>query len=136
MTGSDKRSTLEFLNDSKMPSPPFPASHMVLDDNYVFVSGLVAADIVGEDDPAMGDVAAETRVVLSEVCRMLETVGCEMDRIVRVDVHLANLDDMEVMNTSYREFFSSERFPSRTTTESSHLAGGSRVEFTLLARHP
>lgn len=133
MPSSDKRSTLEFLNDGKRP-PPFPASHIVLDDNYVFVSGLVAADIASEDDPAMGDVIAETRLVLSEVCQMLESVCCGMDRIVRVDVHLAKLDDIEDMNTSYREFFSSERFPARTTTESPHLAGGSRVEFTVLAR--
>lgn len=126
--------TLEFRNDSELSPPPFPGSHMVLDDNYVFVSGLVAADIVDASDPAMGDVAAETRLVLAALRRMLETVGCGMNRVVRADVHLADLDDMEAMNTVYREFFETDRCPTRTCTESPRLFGGSRVEITLLAR--
>lgn len=136
MTDPDERRTPEFRNDSELPPPPFPGSHMVLDDSYVFVSGLVAADIVDDSDPAMGDVAAETRLVLTELRRMLKTVGCGMDRVVRADVHLADLDDIAVMNTVYREFFEADRCPARTCTESPRLFGGSRVEITLLARRP
>lgn len=134
MTDRDEKSTPEFRNDAKLPPPPFPGSHMVLDDNYVFVSGLVAADIVDPNHPAMGDVAAETQLVLDELRRMLETAGCGMNRVVRADVHLADLDDIEVMNKVYSEFFQAGRRPARTCTESPRLFGGSRVEITLLAR--
>ena len=123
----------EFRNDPGLPPPPFPGSHLVLDDRYVFVSGLVAADVAGTAD-RVGDVAAETRVVMTELQRMLETVGCALDRVVRVDVHLADLGEIEAMDAVYREFFAADRYPARTCTESPRLFGGCRVEVTLLAR--
>jgi len=126
----------EHRDDASLPPPPFPGSHMVLDDCYVFLSGLVAADIVDRGDPAMGDAAAETRLVLTELRRMLASTGCGMERVVRADVHLADLRDIGAINAVYREFFEAGRYPARTCTESPRLFGGSRVEITLLARRP
>lgn len=126
----------EHRNDPDLSPPLFPGSHMVLDDNYVFVSGLVAADIVDGSDPVIGDVAAETRLVLDTLHHMLETAGCAMDRVVRADVHLADLQDIDTMNEIYREFFEEGCYPARTCTESPRLFGGSRVEITLLVRRP
>lgn len=136
MTHADKGRPLEFRDDPDLPPPPFPGSHLVLDDDYVFVSGLVAADLIDSDEPVMGDVAAETRLVLTALHRMLVTVGCGLDRVVRADVHLADLGDIDTMNAVYREFFQEGCCPARTCTESPRLFGGSRVEITVLARRP
>jgi 2-iminobutanoate/2-iminopropanoate deaminase len=57
-----------------------------------------------------------------------------MGRIVRVEVHLADLDDFNAMDTAYREFFEAGSYPARTTTESRKLFGDSRVEITCQAR--
>jgi 2-iminobutanoate/2-iminopropanoate deaminase len=65
---------------------------------------------------------------------MLAENAIDMDRIVRVDVHLANFDEFEEMDAVYREFFKEDRYPARTTTESPSLYGGSRVEITCMAR--
>lgn len=134
MADDDKKSPLEHRNDPELPPPTFPGSHMVIDDHYVFVSGLVAADVPGRGDAVIGDAAAETRFVLTELRRMLESVGCSMDRVVRADVHLTDMRDMEAMNEVYRQFFDPEGFPARTCTGSPRLFGDSRVEITLLAR--
>lgn len=134
MTRTDKKHSLEFRNDPDLPEPPFPGSHMVIDDNYIFVSGLVAADVPGRGATIIGDAAAETRFVLTELRRMLETAGCGMDRVVRADVHLVDLVDIDAMNAVYREFFEAGCYPARTCTESPRLFGGCRVEVTLLAR--
>lgn len=136
MTDRDESPAHEFCNDPGLPPPPFPGSHMVIDDNYLFVSGLVAADVPGRGDAVIGDVAAETRFVLTELRRMLESAGCGMDRVVRADVHLVDLDEIETMNAVYSEFFEAGRYPARTCTESPRLFGGSQVEVTLLARRP
>lgn len=136
MTDRKEAPTPVFRNDPDLPAPPFPGSHMVIDDHYVFVSGLVAADVPDRGETVIGDVAAETRFVLTELRRMLQSVGCGMDRVVRADVHLVDLDEIEAMNTVYREFFDEGRRPARTCTESARLFGGSRVEITLLARRP
>ena len=56
-------------------------------------------------------------------------------RVVReAEVHLADLNDFDAMDTAYREFFSPKAYPARTTTESPKLFGGSKVEVTVQAR--
>lgn len=124
---------MEYRNDPDFPAPDFPGSHMVLDDTYLFVSGLVAADL---DNQAVksGDVAAETEQVLLALQCMLESVGSGLDRIVRVDVHLADLSDIRQMDDVYQGFFKAGRYPTRTCTESPHICGGCRVEITVMAR--
>jgi 2-iminobutanoate/2-iminopropanoate deaminase len=82
----------------------------------------------------LGDVGAETRAVLSAIRDTLDEIGLAMDRIVRVEVHLADLDQFDAMDTAYREFFQAGNYPARTTTESKRLFGDSRVEITCQAR--
>jgi 2-iminobutanoate/2-iminopropanoate deaminase len=108
-------------------------SQIVVDDRYVFLSGLVAADFP-EGQKVLGDVKKETRAILTAIRSMLAEMGLDTNRIVRTDVHLANLDDFEQMDGVYREFFEGGRYPARTTTESPKLYEGSRVEITCMAR--
>lgn len=104
-----------------------------MDDHYAFLSGLVAADFP-EGRAVLGNVGAETRAVLTVIRSILAEMELGMDRIVRVDVHLSDLDDFDAMDSAYREFFDLERQPARTTTESRRLFGNSRVEITCQAR--
>ena len=115
------------------PKSEAPYSPVVLDDDYAFLSGLVAADFP-EGQAVLGDVADETRAVLSAIKSILEEIGLDMGGIVRVDVHLVSLDDFDAMDATYREFFEASKYPARTTTESSRLFGGSLVEITCMAR--
>ena len=116
-----------------VPESQAPFSQVVTDDHYAFLSGLVAADF-----PAglavLGDVGAETRAVLGAIRDTLAEIELGMDRIVRVEVHLADLDDFDAMDSAYREFFDAGAYPARTTTESKRLFGDSRVEITCQAR--
>lgn len=116
-----------------VPLSKAPFSQVVMDDHYAFLSGLVAADFP-EGRAVLGDVGAETRAVLTVIRSILAEMELGMDRIVRVDVHLSDLDDFDAMDSAYREFFDLERQPARTTTESRRLFGNSRVEITCQAR--
>ena len=100
-----------------------------MDDRYAFLSGLVAADFP-EGIEVLGDVGAETRAVLNAIGRMLDELDLSRDNMVKVEVHLSELDDFDAMDDAYREFFNPGRFPARTTTESKRLFGGSKVEIT------
>ena len=124
---------LRYVNDPGLPEPTAPFTPMVLDENYVFLSGVVASEIPGGEE-AMGDIAAETRAVMTWILKLLASVGLNMEDVVRSDVHLVEFDDMEGMNTVYATFFEKGHFPARTTTQSDKLAGGARVEITCLAR--
>ncbi len=116
-----------------VPVSKAPFSQVVMDDHYAFLSGLVAADFP-EGLAVLGDVGAETRAVLSAIRDLLAEIELDTDRIVRVEVHLADLDDFNAMDTAYREFFEAGSYPARTTTESRKLFGDSRVEITCQAR--
>ncbi len=124
---------IKTFQPAAVPESQAPFSQVVTDDRYAFLSGLVAADF-----PAglavLGDVGAETRAVLGAIRDTLAEIGLAMDRIVRVEVHLADLDDFDVMDNVYRTFFKVGACPARTTTESRRLFGGSRVEITCQAR--
>jgi 2-iminobutanoate/2-iminopropanoate deaminase len=104
-----------------------------MDDNYAYLAGLVAADYP-EGQLVLGDVGEETHSVMKTIRNMLQEIGLDMDRIVRTDVHLADLDDFDEMDLAYRSFFENEKYPARTTTASPRLFGGSRVEITCMAR--
>ena len=124
---------IRHIQPQSVPGSQAPFSQVVLDDHYAHLSGLVAADFP-EGRAVLGDVAEETRAVLNAIDGMLKEIGLDTGRVVRVDVHLATLDDFDAMDAAYREFFDDGRFPARTTTESPRLFGGSRVEITCMTR--
>ena len=116
-----------------IPESTAPFSQVVLDDLYAYFSGLVAADFA-EGRAVLGDVAAETTSVLNVIAKVLEELGLEMSDIVKAEVHLADLADFDAMDEAYRQCFPPNTTPARTTTESKHLFGDSRVEITIQAR--
>lgn len=106
---------------------------MVLDEQYAFLSGLVAADFPAGLE-VLGDAAAETRAIWTAIGNILDELNLTKERIVKVEVHLADLDDFDAMDAAYREFFEGNAYPARTTTESKRLFGGSKVEITCQVR--
>lgn len=124
---------LKRIQPKAVPRSGAPFSQVVMDDRYAFLAGLVAADFP-QGRSVLGDVRAETRAVLEVIRQILDEIGIGMDRIVRTDVHLADLDDFDAMDEAYRVAFDNGCLPARTTTESRRLFGGSLVEITCQAR--
>ena len=124
---------IRYFQPHAVPKTEAPYSQVVLDENYGYLSGLVAADFP-EGQALLGDVVEETRAVLRTIGQILGEIDLGMDRIVRVDVHLVSLDDFDAMDVAYREFFDDDRYPARTTTESARLFGDSLVEITCMVR--
>ncbi|MGP9798035.1 RidA family protein [Halomonas sp. 86] len=106
---------------------------MVIDDHYVFISGLTVADLSNDHD-AKGDIKEETRLVIRELARMLNQEEGSLADVVRVDIHLADLKDISSMDAIYSEFFGPGCYSARTCTESPSIYGGSRLEITLMAK--
>jgi 2-iminobutanoate/2-iminopropanoate deaminase len=110
-----------------------PFSHVVLDGTYAFLSGVVASDVPGGMD-VRGDIARETECVMAAIRDGLAHVGLDMDRIVRVDVHMTDVGRMAELDQVYARYFRKGAYPARTCTQSAGLAGGSNVEITVMAR--
>ncbi|MGB5327620.1 MAG: RidA family protein [Gammaproteobacteria bacterium] len=121
------------IQPQAVPESDAPFSQVVLDDQYAFLAGLVAADFPAGID-VLGDVAAETRAVLATIGNILEELQLHRENMVKVEVHLADLNDFDAMDAAYREFFAGGAYPARTTTESKRLFGDSKVEITCQVR--
>ena len=124
---------MKYLQPAPVPVSSAPFSQIVVDDLYAHLAGLVAADFP-EGVEVLGDVESETKAVMDAIKTMLSSIDLPMSQIVRVDVHLSNLDDFDAMDRAYRAFFSENKFPARTTTQSDRLFGDSKVEITCMAR--
>ena len=116
-----------------VPVSGAPFSQIVTDDRYAYLAGLVAADFPA-GQAVMGHPGEETTAVMQAISKILNELGLNCSDIVRVDVHLSDLDYFDQMDEAYRSFFEGEEFPARTTTESPRLFGGASVEITVQAR--
>jgi 2-iminobutanoate/2-iminopropanoate deaminase len=98
--------------------------------DYIFLSGM------GPIDPETGErrhgpIASQVRMTLTNVRHMLESAGSSLDRVVRVQVVLADIADMAEMDRVYREFFPVD--PPARTAWSMQLRFGNGCEIECLA---
>ena len=121
------------LDSPRLSPRTSPYSHVVVADRDCFIAGIVAADIPGGEAVA-GDVEAETELVMRTIEGILADHDFGMDDLVRVDVHLLDLDEIHVMDRAYGRYLAPDAMPARTTTQSDKLYGGCRVEITCAAR--
>ena len=96
-----------------VPRPKGPYSPAVRAGEFLYVSGQTPRDLVSGEFRG-GDVATQTRVVLSNVQTVVAQAGGSMSDVVSVTVYLQHADDWGAMNDVYKEFFT-EPFPTRTT---------------------
>jgi 2-iminobutanoate/2-iminopropanoate deaminase len=116
-------------------SPSFPRvlgpySHAVVAGGFVFVAGQAPINPATQEFE-LGDIASETRLELTNLGTILETAGSNLASVVKVSIHLADLEDFDGMNRVYEEFFPVEP-PVRTTTQAI-LRSGRKIEIDCIA---
>jgi 2-iminobutanoate/2-iminopropanoate deaminase len=109
-----------------------PASSMVRGGPFLFVSGLCAVD-PDSGERVRGTTASETRLILSNLQRMLEAAGSSMQQVVKVNVLLHSMLEAVPMNEVYAKFFPDP--PPARTVCGARLPDGCKViiECTALA---
>ena len=121
------RHVVEPINSQKSDLPLSPA---VRGGDFVFVSGIIATD-PATGERAHGTVAAETRQVLRNMGKLLETAGSSLANVVKVNVLIYSMLEYENMNSVYREFFPTD--PPARTVCGVKLIGGHKVEIECIA---
>ena len=121
----------EVISTDKAPAAVGPYSQAVRAGDFVFAAGQVAID------PAAGkliegDVAAQTRQVLTNLSAVLEAAGSSLDSVVKTTVFLKDMGEFRAMNAVYAEFFPSDP-PARSTVEVAALPLGALVEIEVIA---
>jgi 2-iminobutanoate/2-iminopropanoate deaminase len=64
---------------------------------------------------------------------ILEAAGSSLDKVLRCNVYLRDINDFAAMNEVYATYFSAP-FPARTTIQAGALPGGISVEIDCIAR--
>lgn len=109
-----------------------PASSIVRGGPFLYVSGLCAVD-PETGHRVHGTTMSETRVILTNLKRMLEAAGSSMDKVVKVNVLLHSMLEAVPMNDVYAKFFPDP--PPARTVCGARLPDGCKViiECTALA---
>ncbi|HUS07001.1 MAG TPA: RidA family protein [Bryobacteraceae bacterium] len=122
---------IERLNPPNVPVPRNPYSPAVRAGDFLFVSGQGPAD-PATNQMSYGDIAHETRVVLTNIQRILEGCGASLKDVVKCSVFLSNGGDFAAMNAVYAEFFGVDK-PARTTVEAKFADPRMKVEIDCIA---
>ncbi len=77
------------------------------------------------------NIAAVMMIVGTIRCAALKP-GSSLDRVLKVTLYLADVDDFARVNERYRSFFNAP-YPARTTIEAGRLPLGIHVEVDVIA---
>ncbi len=108
-----------------------PYSQAVIHNGMLYISGQIALD-PKTSEPALGDIEEQSTVALENLKIIVEEAGSSLDKVLRVTVYLASIDDYPKFNEVYKRFFTSN-LPARTCVAVSGLPLGARVEIDALA---
>jgi 2-iminobutanoate/2-iminopropanoate deaminase len=114
------------------PRPVGPYSQAIIDGDTIYVAGQ------GPGNPQtgqleMGNVPSQTRRTLDNLKAILEAAGSSLDKVLRCNVYLKDINDFAAMNQVYATYFSAPH-PARTTIQAGALPGGISVEIDCIAK--
>ena len=113
-----------WLQDKKNPEKIPLFNRAVSYGNLLFLSGVGAH--------FEGDVKAHTKHVLDEIEQNLKACGSSMEKVLKAQVYLKDINDWAAMNEVFQGRFGSEP-PVRTTIAAAGIPGNSLVEIDVIA---
>ena len=120
------------VTNDKGPKPLGPYSPAIIEGDFVFLSGQGPVNpLTGQLE--LNDVAAQTTRTLENMKSLLEAAGSSLEKVVKCNVYLANINDFQAMNEVYATYFTAP-YPARTTIQAAALPGGMSVEIECIAR--
>jgi len=97
-----------------LPVGPFPQAVQAGD--FLFISGTVPYDSAREE-VVEGGIEEQTAHVMGSIKAILEAAGGTLDDLVKVTIHMKDVDDWARMNAVYETYFD-DYLPARMTMQS------------------
>lgn len=110
------------MSEKVTPRGAYP--HVKVAGDFIFVSGtssrrpdnsIAGVEIIDEMGTKRLNIEEQTRAVLQNIERNLQTVGASLKDVVEVSSFLVNMNDFAGYNKVYGEFFDKATGPARTT---------------------
>jgi len=122
---------LQTVQTKKAPAAIGPYSQAITVNGFVYVSGQIP--ITPETGALFsGSIEEETKLVMSNLKSILETAGSTLEKVVKTTIYLRDMDDFQVVNNTYGEFFPSHK-PARACVQVSRLPKDVRIEIDAIA---
>jgi 2-iminobutanoate/2-iminopropanoate deaminase len=120
----------EIISTERGPKALGPYSQAIKANGFIFTAGQ------GPLDPATGkivegDTALQTARVLDNLKVIVEAGGSSLNRAVKANVYLKDMNDFAAMNEVYARYFP-QNPPARTTIQAARLPMDIRVEIDLI----
>ena len=119
------------VHSDSAPKAIGPYSQAVRAGQFLFLSGQTPID-PATGNLVDGDVAAQTRRVMTNLAAVLKAAGASFDHVVKTSVFLADMGDFATMNEVYGSYFKAP-YPARTTIQAARLPKDCRVEIDCIA---
>lgn len=121
----------EQVSTDAAPAAVGPYSQAMRAGDLVFTAGQLGID------PRSGELVGETveeqvRQALANVAAILDAAGSGLDRVLKVTVFLADIDDWPAVNEVYSSVVS-QPYPARSAFAVRDLPRGARVEIECVA---
>jgi 2-iminobutanoate/2-iminopropanoate deaminase len=122
---------MKAIHTDKAPAAIGPYSQAIEVNGFVFASGQIPID------PATGvfvegGIQEQTRQALTNAQQILQTVGTDLNHVIKTTVFLSDIANFGPMNEVYAQFFS-EPFPARSAVAVKDLPKGALVEIEVIA---
>jgi 2-iminobutanoate/2-iminopropanoate deaminase len=121
----------EVIHSDHAPKAIGPYSQAIRFGDLVYCAGQLGLD-PQTGDLISGGIEPETHQALLNVSAVLKAASSSLDRIIKVTVFLADMNEFKQMNAVYGEFFS-DYPPARSTVQVARLPRDARVEIEATA---
>lgn len=125
-------SNLRKVVSDKVPKAIGPYSQAVVHGNHVYCAGLLGMSVETMDFVS-DDVVDQARQILKNMEEILKEAGSGMDRVMKVEVFLTDMNDWAILNPIYGEVFIWDPAPVRQTIEASALPRWAKVMMSCIA---
>lgn len=113
-------------------APPAAASYSqaMKVNNLIFVSGQIP--YTPDNKPVQGSITDKGHQVFSNIKNILQEANSSMDKIVKVNVFLADIENFKEFNTVYAKYFNAHK-PARSCVAVKSLPLGVDLEVEVIA---
>ena len=115
------------------PDPVGPYNQAIRAGNFIYCSGQIAINPNSNNIDFLGDIKGETTQVLNNLKAVLTASGASLEDVIKTTIFLTDLNNFQIVNEIYSEFFRNEPSPARACVEVSSLPKGVLIEIDCVA---
>ena len=119
------------ITTGQAPAAIGPYSQAVKAGNLLFVSGQLPI-VPATGELLEGDIQAQTALVIENIAVILEAAGSNLDKVVKTEVYLADINDFAAVNETYGTFFNQSK-PARQAMQVAALPKNAAIEISCIA---